>query len=267
MKLKKITIWALLLFSLFFTFGFEREDDSYEDNTREKASPVNSIFNFNLLDINIIDVGISSFKHNPSMSMGATWDKNLSQKLLFHSQLVAAFPEIIGIKIDLGLGYILSSKKGIDDYNQVGWIDSGSTRTYYHSSGKARINSIHSFDFGIRQYMLSVSEKSGGWESTEWETKDKCFDSIFYFGYRYDYIVDKFMPIEQWTFSIHGMVGLINQSEYKIEDGTVITDNKRNDIAWGIKARIKWWWMEFEGGYFDNQFYMESGLIFSFNFF
>ncbi|MCP4132608.1 MAG: hypothetical protein GY754_16710 [bacterium] len=138
-------------------------------------------------------------------------------------------------------------------------------------------NSIHSIDFGIRQYGLFLSDDGTEYHYSSpdiaWEESSKCFDSIAYFGYRYDYIMDELMPIEQFSFSIHGMVGRVYQTKKRTEKndytGAFISESEsdKQKIAYGVKARIKWWWMEFEGGYFDSEFYMEAGCNFTFTFF
>ncbi|MCP4136712.1 MAG: hypothetical protein GY754_37430 [bacterium] len=246
-------ISVILLFLFLFT-GISFAQDS------EKNRSIPYIHDFHMLDINLLNAGISSFKHDPTIGIGATWGTNLGKRFLLHARALCAYPKILGSKMDLGLGYIIHGRGSLENYTREWWSDNGNSRTYYRAEDTCKTNTIHSVDVGVRQYLYFYDTSEG---TRDYEAR--CYDTIAYFGYRYDYILDRLMTFRQVGFSVHGMVGQVYQTIY---DSTAAVQNQEiKKIAYGFKGKVKWWLVEFEGGYFDNEFYVEANLNFVFTFF
>lgn len=130
---------------------------------------------------------------------------------------------------------------------------------YGSESGKCRFNILHSIDLGVRQYLQWVRKHK---IMPTRDDRSRQFDSIGYFGYRFDYILGKSLTINQLTMSVHGMVGRVNQHILVLDgDGYRDKDIFRRKFARGAKARIKWFFLDLDAGYFDGKFHMEASFV------
>lgn len=233
-------------------------------STPALADSEDPIRQFAAFDIHAYNVGVTSLVHSVSMGSGMSVDFNLMEYLLVHAKVLGTYFEGFGVKGDIGLGMVFDGHSGWTDWSQV-WASSSGGATYYGGqSGRCRYNSMHSVDLGVRQYALWVHKAT--WISSEVDDS-RQFDTIGYFGYRYDFIPDQSVTIDQWMASVHGMVGYANQRvNIHDKDGEAIKVFDRGTVSWGAMACIKWYLFELEAGYYDSRFYLEASLVVPFAF-